>query len=827
MSTFIEKELYIRSTDYSTIQYQTKVSSLAFDSLYIRGQSLGVDNSLTPGEIFISSGTNNLRWVDPVTRNVYQAKGIYRGPTSTRVDNEIYLSVDSGIPAINIVRNQGIYKLSTNEIRNGGPEGALRTANLSALIMLDASGSMTTSFPESTTRIAAAKNVLRQFVSSIPIVSGNNFNLGFGYFGGTNTCNVSIPVPAVGFNKTQLDSAIRNSPSSGSTPIGGGLNSGRLELRNRSGNKMLIFIADTYEDPTCGSNIPSEAQKLSADGIDVKIVGIGLTQTQINKFKQSFAFVENASSETDLRRIINSLIDTSENRLVVYEDPARTIVATEVRELLPGRESQTRKHIDVAYCTLFGSGNDTINFTVPLNPEETLKSGYLYNVTYVYEIQEPPTYSCELRDFEEIYELYNNETVSMMIVLDNSGSMLETLTNGGSRISEAKNALSNIVDELPNDDGISLGFAYFSGCSATVTRNLAELDKESIKSAINSIPNAVGATGVASGLNAAIDQFEGVFGRKIIVLVADGFDNCAVGTMPSVAQRIRDEGIELRVVGMSLTSGDIGSYRPLGNFFVNSANKRDFDGYITDSILSELIYVFSKPTTSICTGTTGVSEALCSAYVTGYFWEKQKGNDSRLELISSSGCAAETDIGVKTLAIRSWTEDNSICLSSDPRGFISNPTCSSSGISLCVRGNPIYKVDICECSSVAWSASYIQNTCIPRTGSCSSCGDAGNYECFVDGVSVRRRDCVINGSSFNEVTPGTTTISSYIPETATCNINDIGRYRLLKTGATGDIRYVCTSSEYRCKGVYSTRTCLSEAIGSLDSSWSNLAVQEI
>jgi hypothetical protein len=295
----------------------------------------------------------------------------------------------------------------------------------------------------------------------------------------------------------------------------------------------------------------------------------------------------------------------------------------------------------------------------------------------------------------------------------------------------------------------------------------------------------------------------------------------------AVAQRIRDEGIELRIVGIDMNSGDISSYRPLGNFFINSTNKIDFVGYVNDSILSELIYVFSRPSTSICTGTTGVSDTLCSAYVTGYFWEKQTGDDSRTELISSSGCTSESDIGVKNLSVRSWTEDDSVCLSSDPRGFISNPTCSSTGDSLCVRGNPIYKVDICECSEVSWSQSYIQNTCIPRNGSCSSCDDIGDYECVVDGVSVRRRDCVISGSSFTEVTPATTTVSSFTPETATCNLNDIGKYRLLKTGATGDIRYVCTSSTYRCKGVYSTRTCISDSVGSSGSSWSNLAVEEI
>ena len=154
------------------------------------------------------------------------------------------------------------------------------------------------------------------------------------------------------------------------------------------------------------------------------------------------------------------------------------------------------------------------------------------------------------------------EDRSVLIVLDASKSMNEPAGDGGTRLDAAKSALRELVPNLPDDANVGLR-VYGSqvseagrarGCRDTeLVAPVAPLDSGGLLDRIEALEGR-GRTPIGRSLLAAPEDLPGS-GRRIVVLVSDGGDNCAPPNPCRAAARVARGGIDLSisVVGLQVT----------------------------------------------------------------------------------------------------------------------------------------------------------------------------------------------------------------------------------------------------------------------------------
>jgi hypothetical protein len=139
--------------------------------------------------------------------------------------------------------------------------------------------------------------------------------------------------------------------------------------------------------------------------------------------------------------------------------------------------------------------------------------------------------------------------VGVDLILDNSGSMLQTLGDER-RIDVAKQVLTDLVEEtLPS--GIPLALRVFGdepdSCETDLAIDLAPLDRDA---AVDSIAAIESVDGVKTPLGAALERvaadLSGVDGPKIVVLVTDGEETCG-GNPQRAIRELVNQGIDVRV----------------------------------------------------------------------------------------------------------------------------------------------------------------------------------------------------------------------------------------------------------------------------------------
>lgn len=146
-------------------------------------------------------------------------------------------------------------------------------------------------------------------------------------------------------------------------------------------------------------------------------------------------------------------------------------------------------------------------------------------------------------------------TAPVVLVLDASGSMNADDGTGRTKLDTAKEALRQLVRELP--DGAPVGLRVYGhrvpntdmarGCQDTeLVVPVGPLDRPALLSAIDSY-QARGFTPIGTALQAAAADLPPE-GPRTIVLVSDGVDTCAPPDPCAIAQDlVADPGVELRV----------------------------------------------------------------------------------------------------------------------------------------------------------------------------------------------------------------------------------------------------------------------------------------
>jgi Ca-activated chloride channel family protein len=153
------------------------------------------------------------------------------------------------------------------------------------------------------------------------------------------------------------------------------------------------------------------------------------------------------------------------------------------------------------------------------------------------------------------------EQRSVLLLLDASKSMNEDAGNGESRLDAAKAAVGDLVKVLPDD--VQVGMRVYGarvaesgrreGCRDTeLAVPVGPLDRGALTARVNALQGR-GRTPIGRSLRAAADDLP-AGGKRTVVLVSDGGDNCAPPDPCRVAGEVAKRGVNLNisVVGLQV-----------------------------------------------------------------------------------------------------------------------------------------------------------------------------------------------------------------------------------------------------------------------------------
>ncbi len=155
--------------------------------------------------------------------------------------------------------------------------------------------------------------------------------------------------------------------------------------------------------------------------------------------------------------------------------------------------------------------------------------------------------------------------LNVLVILDSSGSMAETIS-GGKKMEVAKKVVSQFVSRLPQDTQIGLMVYGHKGSNSNADKGVScrgiemvypfsPLNSSSFQSAVNSF-DSTGWTPIADSLKLAqstMAQFSGEENNNIIYLVTDGLETCD-GDPVNAARELHGSNIKaiVNIVGLSL-----------------------------------------------------------------------------------------------------------------------------------------------------------------------------------------------------------------------------------------------------------------------------------
>lgn len=158
-------------------------------------------------------------------------------------------------------------------------------------------------------------------------------------------------------------------------------------------------------------------------------------------------------------------------------------------------------------------------------------------------------------------------TVNVELILDSSGSMAEVDATGQTRIDAAKQVLNSVIEQLPEREGVNVGFRVYGhkgnnteagkaeSCASTELKVPVQgVDKEALRAQVGTY-QPVGWTPIALSLRESEQDFPPAAPNVVnaVVLVTDGLETC--GGNPCAASRALKNGaaaITTNVIGFAL-----------------------------------------------------------------------------------------------------------------------------------------------------------------------------------------------------------------------------------------------------------------------------------
>ncbi len=182
---------------------------------------------------------------------------------------------------------------------------------------------------------------------------------------------------------------------------------------------------------------------------------------------------------------------------------------------------------------------------------------------------------------------------SLIMVLDSSGSMAERDGSGSTRIASARKAVGTVVDSLP--DGYPAGLRLYGstkrkGCTATeLAEPVRPLDRAAMKRAVAQVrpkgdtPIGYALRKAAGDLPQTVDR---TVGRRTILLVSDGEDDCGEPEPCEVAEDLARRGVDLRIDAIGFRVG--GEARAQLECIAREGNGAYYDAPDADALARQL-----------------------------------------------------------------------------------------------------------------------------------------------------------------------------------------------------------------------------------------------
>jgi hypothetical protein len=197
-------------------------------------------------------------------------------------------------------------------------------------------------------------------------------------------------------------------------------------------------------------------------------------------------------------------------------------------------------------------------------------------------------------------------TVNVQLVFDSSGSMAQEVSPGVTRIQAAQQVLNDVVDAIPDSEGINVGFRVYGHLGSNQEADRAEscestelivpmqgVDKDLLRSAIESY-QPVGWTPITLALEEAGNDFEPPAEGEVnaIVLVTDGLETCGGNACDAAAALAQgDVDVTTYVVGFGLTQDEQATLQCIadagGGLNLNASNADELNDALF-TVLEEL-----------------------------------------------------------------------------------------------------------------------------------------------------------------------------------------------------------------------------------------------
>ena len=153
-----------------------------------------------------------------------------------------------------------------------------------------------------------------------------------------------------------------------------------------------------------------------------------------------------------------------------------------------------------------------------------------------------------------------DESTKVLLLLDVSGSMNESISSGGTKFAAAKKALKQVAGALPG--GTQVGLRVYGSeiaepkeqnakaCTDTeLVLPIGPLDRSKMDRAVDSF-SAKGETPIAYSLGKAVDDL-GDSGKRVLILISDGEESCSGDPCPA-ARKLAKSGVDLQFNAIGL-----------------------------------------------------------------------------------------------------------------------------------------------------------------------------------------------------------------------------------------------------------------------------------
>jgi hypothetical protein len=161
--------------------------------------------------------------------------------------------------------------------------------------------------------------------------------------------------------------------------------------------------------------------------------------------------------------------------------------------------------------------------------------------------------------------------INVELIFDSSGSMAQEVAPGQTRIQAAKEVLNDVIDAIPEQEGVNVGFRVYGHEGTNQEADRAEscqssdlivpidgVDKDALRAAVSSY-EPVGWTPITLSLERAAGDFEppAENEKNAIVLVTDGLETCG-GDPCAAAEALANSDVDVStyVIGFGLTADE-------------------------------------------------------------------------------------------------------------------------------------------------------------------------------------------------------------------------------------------------------------------------------